>query len=124
VPTIQFVAVNGFWFNEAIQPLLITNGPAGQVWLAMVPPDPPPAVALPTLGDFFIHRYRTGQPAFQRSAVPAIVALSHRHRTGRRNERYRRPVVVAAAGVGTVLVQETDNRRVNGTRRLSWPGFL
>jgi trimeric autotransporter adhesin len=54
VPTIQFVAVDGFWFNESIPPLLITNGRAGQVWLAMVPPDPPPAVALPTLGDFFI----------------------------------------------------------------------
>jgi hypothetical protein len=54
VPTIQFVAVDSFWFNESIPPLLITNGRAGQVWLAMVPPDPPPAVALPTLGDFFI----------------------------------------------------------------------
>jgi hypothetical protein len=54
VPSTQFVAVDGFWFNESIPPLLIANGRAGQVWLAMVPPDPPPAVALPTLGDFFI----------------------------------------------------------------------
>lgn len=54
VPSTQFVAVDGFWFNESIPPLLITNGRAGQVWLAMVPPNPPPAVALPTLGDFFI----------------------------------------------------------------------
>jgi hypothetical protein len=54
VPTTEFVAVEAFWFNASIPPLLITNGRAGQVWLAMVPPDPPPAVATPTLGDFFI----------------------------------------------------------------------
>ncbi len=54
VPTIQFVAVDGFWFNESIPPLLITNGRAGQVWLAMVPPDPAPAVALPTLATYSI----------------------------------------------------------------------
>jgi hypothetical protein len=54
VPNIQFVAVDGFWFNESIPPLLITNGRAGQVWMAMVPPDPPPAVALPTLATFSI----------------------------------------------------------------------
>jgi hypothetical protein len=54
VPAIQFVDVTGFWFNDSIPPLLITNGRAGQAWLTMLPPDSPPAVALPTLGDFFI----------------------------------------------------------------------
>jgi hypothetical protein len=54
VPTIQFVDVVGFWFNASIPPLLITNGRAGHQWLVMVPPDPPPAVAMPTLGDFVI----------------------------------------------------------------------
>jgi hypothetical protein len=54
VPSIQFVDVVGFWFNASIPPFLITNGRAGHVWLVMVPPDPAPSVALPTLGDFFI----------------------------------------------------------------------
>lgn len=54
VPSIQFVDVAGFWFNESIPPLLITNGRSGDEWLVMVPPDPPPSVALPTLGDFRI----------------------------------------------------------------------
>ena len=54
VPTIQFVDVVGFWFNASIPPFLITNGRAGHAWLVMVPPDPPPAVAMPTLGDFTI----------------------------------------------------------------------
>lgn len=54
VPNIQFVAVEAFWFNESIPPLLITNARAGQTWMAMVPPDPAPAVPLPTLGDWFI----------------------------------------------------------------------
>ena len=52
VPTIQFVDVIGHWFNASIPPFLITNGRAGHRWLVMVPPDPPPAVAIPTLGDF------------------------------------------------------------------------
>ena len=54
VPAIQFADVVGFWFNASIPPLLITNGRAGHAWLVMVPPDPPPAVAIPTLGDFFV----------------------------------------------------------------------
>jgi hypothetical protein len=54
VPAIQFVDVVGFWFNDAIPPLLITNGRAGHAWLALLPPDPAPAVAIPTLGDFKI----------------------------------------------------------------------
>jgi hypothetical protein len=54
VPTVQFVAVDGFWFNASIPPLLITNARAGQAWMAMYPPTPAPAVALPTLGDWFI----------------------------------------------------------------------
>jgi hypothetical protein len=54
VPAIQFVDVAGFWFNDAIPPLLITNGRSGHAWLVMVPPDPAPSVAIPTLGDFKI----------------------------------------------------------------------
>ena len=54
VPTIQFVDVVGFWFNQSIPPFLITNGRAGHVWLVMTPPNPAPAVAIPTLGDFQI----------------------------------------------------------------------
>ena len=54
VPTVQFVDVVGFWFNASIPPFLITNGRAGHAWLVMVPPDPPPAAPIPTLGDFQI----------------------------------------------------------------------
>ena len=54
VPAVGFVDVTGFWFNASIPPFLITNGRAGHAWLVMVPPDPAPSVALPTLGDFFI----------------------------------------------------------------------
>ena len=54
VPAIQFADVFGFWFNASIPPFLITNGRAGHAWLVMLPPDPPPAVAIPTLGDFQI----------------------------------------------------------------------
>ena len=53
-PGIQFVDVVGFWFNASIPPFLITNGRAGHAWLVMLPPDPPPAIATPTLGDFQI----------------------------------------------------------------------
>ena len=53
-PGIQFVDVVGFWFNASIPPFLITNGRAGHQWLVMLPPDPPPAIATPTLGDFQI----------------------------------------------------------------------
>jgi len=54
VPRIEFVDVVGFWFNASIPPFLITNGRAGHAWLVMAPPDPPPAAAIPTLGDFQI----------------------------------------------------------------------
>jgi trimeric autotransporter adhesin len=54
VPAIQWVQVEGFWFNDSIPPLLITNGRAGHTWLVMIPPDPAPPVAMPTLGDFTI----------------------------------------------------------------------
>jgi hypothetical protein len=54
VPGIEFVDVVGFWFNASIPPFLITNGRAGHQWLVMVPPNPAPSVAIPTLGDFQI----------------------------------------------------------------------
>ena len=52
VPAIQWVEVEGFWFNASIPPFLITNGRAGSRWLAMLPPTPAPAVAIPTIGNF------------------------------------------------------------------------
>jgi hypothetical protein len=52
VPAIQWVEVGGFWFNASIPPFLITNGRSGSRWLVMVPPNPAPAVAIPTLGNF------------------------------------------------------------------------
>ena len=54
VPAIQFVDVGGFWYNASIPPFLITNGRAGHAWLVMLPPNPPPAAPIPTLGDFLI----------------------------------------------------------------------
>jgi hypothetical protein len=54
VPAIQFVDVGGFWFNDAIPPFLITNGRGGHEWLVVLPPDPAPSIAIPTLGDFTI----------------------------------------------------------------------
>jgi hypothetical protein len=54
VPAIQFVEVGGFWFNDAIPPLLITNGRGGSAWLVVLPTDAPPPVALPTMGNFRI----------------------------------------------------------------------
>jgi hypothetical protein len=54
VPAIQFVDVVTFWFNDAIPPFLVTNGRGGHAWLVMVPQDPAPPVAIPTLGDFKI----------------------------------------------------------------------
>jgi hypothetical protein len=54
VPKIEFADVKGFWFNASIPPFLITNGRGGHQWLVMLPPDPAPAVAIPTLGNFHI----------------------------------------------------------------------
>ena len=54
VPAIQFADIVGFWDNASIPPFLITNGRAGHAWLVMLPPDPPPAAPIATLGDFQI----------------------------------------------------------------------
>jgi hypothetical protein len=54
VPSIEFADVKGFWFNASIPPFLITNGRGGHAWLVMLPPDPAPSVAMPTLGNFKI----------------------------------------------------------------------
>jgi hypothetical protein len=54
VPKIEFADVKGFWFNASIPPFLITNGRGGHQWLVMLPPDPAPSVAMPTLGNFHI----------------------------------------------------------------------
>ena len=93
VPSIQFVDAGGFWYNASIPPFLITNGRAGHAWLVMLPPNPPPAAPIPTLGDFLITGFnpitggnstigqidmsglsRTGGPTFTvTSSHPAIV---------------------------------------------------
>ena len=93
VPSIQFVDVQGFWYNASIPPFLITNGRAGQRWLVMLPPNPAPAAPIPTLGDFLITGFnpitggdstlgqidmsglsRTGGPTFTvSSSHPSIV---------------------------------------------------
>jgi hypothetical protein len=93
VPAIQFVDVQGFWYNASIPPFLITNGRAGHAWLVMLPTDPPPAAPIPTLGDFLITGFnpivggdstigqidmsglsRTGGPTFTlTSSHPSIV---------------------------------------------------
>ena len=54
VPKIEFADVKGYWFNASIPPFLITNGRGGHQWLVMLPPDPAPSVAIPTLGNFHI----------------------------------------------------------------------
>lgn len=54
VPTIQFIDVGGYWYDDDIPPLLITSGRGGQVWAAMVPPNPPPAAPIPTPVQFKI----------------------------------------------------------------------
>ncbi len=54
VPAIEFVDVNGFWYDADIPPFLITNGRGGHAWVAMVPPDPPPALPIPTPVQFKI----------------------------------------------------------------------
>jgi hypothetical protein len=93
VPSIQFVDAGGFWYNASIPPFLITNGRAGHAWLVMLPPNPPPAAPIPTLGDFLITGFnpitggdstigqidmsglsRTGGPTFTvTSSHPSIV---------------------------------------------------
>jgi len=52
VPEVTWAHVVGFWANQGS--IVITNGGAGQNWLAMVPPDPPPVLPIPTLVDFLM----------------------------------------------------------------------
>lgn len=52
VPAITFIDVVGDWGDQGS--VVTTNGRGGHAWLAMVPPDPPPALPIPTLGDFKI----------------------------------------------------------------------
>jgi trimeric autotransporter adhesin len=54
VPSIQFIDVGGFWFDDAIPPLLITSGRGGHAWAVMIPPNPPPAKPIPTPVQFKI----------------------------------------------------------------------
>ncbi len=54
VPSIQFVDVGGFWYDDDIPPLLITSGRGGHAWVVMLPPDPPPAQPIPTPVQFKI----------------------------------------------------------------------
>ncbi len=52
VPQVTWANVVGFWSNQGS--IVVTNGAAGQAWLAMAPTDPPPALPVPTLDDFLI----------------------------------------------------------------------
>jgi trimeric autotransporter adhesin len=52
VPTPTFIDVTGNWGDAGS--VITTNGRIGQTWLAIVPPEPAPALPLPTLGDFKI----------------------------------------------------------------------
>jgi trimeric autotransporter adhesin len=52
VPTPTFIDVTGSWGDAGS--VITTNGRVGQTWLAIVPPEPAPALPLPTLGDFKI----------------------------------------------------------------------
>jgi hypothetical protein len=54
VPAIEFVDVNGYWFDDDIPPLLITSGRGGHVWAVMLPPTPPPSEPIPTPVQFKI----------------------------------------------------------------------
>ena len=52
VPTPTFIDVTGDWADAGS--VVVTNGRTGHVWLTIVPPEPAPALPLPTLGDFKI----------------------------------------------------------------------
>ncbi len=56
VPSPEFVLVNGEWHppGGGGNFFIIDEGRSGHAWIAAVPPNPPPAVPRPTLGDFRI----------------------------------------------------------------------
>ena len=54
VPSIEFVDVHGFWYDNDLPPFLILNGRGGHAWVAMFPPSPPPALPIPTPVQFKI----------------------------------------------------------------------
>ena len=53
VPLTSFLDVHGAW-ADAGNGIITTNGRVGRAWVAMVPPDPPPALPIPTLAVFLI----------------------------------------------------------------------
>ena len=54
VPAIEFIDVNGFWYDDDIPPFLITSGRGGHVWAVMIPPTPAPTDPIPTPVQFKI----------------------------------------------------------------------
>jgi trimeric autotransporter adhesin len=56
VPSINFVLVNGEWHppGGGGNFFIIDEGRSGHGWIAAVPPNPPPASPIPTLGQFLI----------------------------------------------------------------------
>ena len=52
VPQATFIDVTGNWADAGS--VTTTNGRTGHAWLTIVPPEPAPALPLPTLGDFKI----------------------------------------------------------------------
>ena len=54
VPSIEFVDVHGFWYDNDQPPFLILNGRGGHAWGAMLSVDPPPAQPIPTPVQFKI----------------------------------------------------------------------
>lgn len=52
VPSATFIDVVGYWADAGST--VTTNGRSGHAWLALLAPVPPPALPMPTLGDFKI----------------------------------------------------------------------
>src|SRR5262249_24061578 len=75
VPEVTWANVVGFGPNQG--PSVATNGGVGQSWPAMVPPEPPPALPIPTLVDFLItgpHPVVGGQQSFGNLDISGITS--------------------------------------------------
>lgn len=73
VPETTFIDVVGQWWNAASN--VITNGRTGHAWLTIVPPESPPPLPIPTLGDFKVtgtNPVTGGQPSIGQIDVSGI----------------------------------------------------